>query len=392
VDRVDVSGLAAQMETVKRILDICVTGDASSPHESERAQALIRLGHRVRFISPVPAEVEGIHVTVPKGAQVGFAPLRRLAIMASTLWAVWRERADVVHCHYAAEYATWAAALLGKKALVITVMGGDVLFDEQGSQGVVGRVLTRFALRRADLVTVKSPRLVGVVESMGVSAKRIIEVLWGIDLDTFRADLDKVPALRKQWNADDGALVFFSPRPLKPFYNQTLMVDALARVREHHAGAKLVMTSYGEEDGYRALLVAQANALGMADALVFVDACVHADMAHLYGASDIVLSIPPSDGFPQTLVEAAAIGKPCVMTGAERFAGLIEPDVHAVFTDLTVEALTKACLQLADDKDLRLRIADEALVFSRKRADLMSEAARVSERMCVLVGDGPCAA
>lgn len=380
------------MEAVTRPLSICVTGAADSPHESERAQALRRLGHRVRMVSPTPATLDGIPVTVPWGAQLRPAPVRRLAVMLSTLWTLWRERADVVHCHYAAEYATWAAAVLGKSPLVITVMGGDVLFDEQGTQGAVGRALTRFALRRADLVTVKSPRLAQVVADMGVARDRIMEVLWGIDLQAFRADSLKVEALRNGWGAADDAVVFFSPRPFKPFYNQPLMVEALARVRAQFPNTLLAMTTYGEADGYREQLQAQAQALGCGDALRFVEPCAHADMAHLYGASDIVLSIPPSDGFPQTLVEAAAIGKPCIMTGAERFTGLIAAGEQAIFTDMTVDAVTARCFELATDAALRQRVAASALAFSRARADLMVEAARVSNRMQDLVGGTPCAA
>lgn len=364
-----------------RPLDICVTGDASSPHESKRAQALAALGHRVRFVSPVAAELDGIPVTVPWGGEIRFRPLRRLAVMLSTLWVVAREKANVIHCHYAAEYATWAAALLGKKPLVITVMGGDVLFDEQGNQGPTGRALTRFALRRADLITVKSPRLARVVESMGVAGERIMEVLWGIDLTAFASDSARVAAYRDLWRAGNEDLVFFSPRPMKPFYNQPLMIQTLAQVREKYPGAKLVMTTYGEEDGYRDDLLALAKTLGVDDALHFVDPCLHVGMAHLYGAADIVLSIPPSDGFPQTLVEAAVIGRPCVMTGAERFAGLIEPDKHALFTELNPDSLAKQCLLLAEKKELRQEIANAALEFSKIHADLMKEAQRVSNRM-----------
>lgn len=380
------------MEAVTRPLSICVTGAADSPHESERAQALRRLGHTVRMVSPIPATLDGIPVTVPWGAHLRPAPLRRLAVMLATLWTLWRERADVVHCHYAAEYATWAAAVLGKSPLVITVMGGDVLFDEQGTQGAVGRALTRFALRRADLVTVKSPRLAKVVADMGVAPSNIMEVLWGIDLQAFRADATTVQAFRERWQAPNGAPVFFSPRPLKPFYNQFLMVEALARVRQRYSDAQLVMTAYGAEPEYREALQARAEALGIGAAVHFAAPCSHDEMAHLYGACDIVLSLPPSDGFPQTLVEAAAIGKPCIMTGAERFAGLITAGEQAIFTELTVDAVTARCLELAADANLRQRLGASALAFSTERADLMVEAARVATRMQDLVGGRPCAA
>lgn len=366
-------------------LSICVTGSAASPHDSARARALARLGHRVRMVSATPARLDGVPVSVPWGGRLRFGPLRRLAVMASTLWQVARCPADIVHCHYAAEYATWAAALLGKRPLVITVMGGDVLFDEQGSLGAVGRALTRFAVRRADLVTVKSPRLAGVVEAMGADPARIMTVLWGIDLAAFRPDPRQAAALRAQWSAAATAPILLSPRPLKPFYNQMLMVEALPRIVERHPDALLVLSSFGEEPGFRDALTARAGQLGIAGALRFVAPRPQADMAHLYAACDAVLSLPASDGFPQTVVEAAAAGKPCVMVGPERFAGLIADGEHALFTALDAEAVAAAALRLIEDRALAASIGAAALDFTRANADLAADARRVAGRMISLV-------
>lgn len=372
-------------------LSICVTGNAASPHDSGRARALARLGHDVRMLSPSTAAIDGVPVTAIWGRALRPAPLRRLAMMASTLWALARSRADVVHCHYAAEYATWAAALMGKKPLVITVMGGDVLFDEQGTMGTVGRALTRMALRRADLVTVKSPRLAEVVARLGVEPRRVMMVLWGIDLEAFRADDGQVAALRDQWGATPDGPVLLSPRPLKPFYNQMLMVEAMPKVLARHPGALLVMSSFGEEDGFRAALDARAGELAIADRIRFVTGRPHEEMPSLYAAGDIVLSLPASDGFPQTLVEAAATGRPCVMVGAHRFMGLIAPDEHAVFTELDGASVAAAVLRLADDPAFSARIARGASAFAQAKANLPADARRVADHMVLLVKASRCA-
>lgn len=365
-------------------LSICVTGAADSPHESERAGALARLGHRVSMLSPTPARLHDIPVIATAGYGLRMRLLRRPVMMTATLWHLARQKVDVVHCHYAAEYATWAAALLGKRPLIITVMGGDVLFDEQGRQGFLGRALTRFALRRADLVTVKSPRLATVVEAMGVPTSKIMQVLWGIDLANFIASADEVARLRAEWGATPNAPVLLSPRPLKPFYNQQLMIAALPAICARHPDVRLVMSSYGEEPGYRDALIAQAEALGVADALHFAAPRAHAAMAGLYAASDIVLSLPSSDGFPQTLIEAAATGRPCIMVGPDRFRGLIEPGREALFTELTAADLAEKIVRLADDRNFGAGLAQAALAFAREHADLMKDAARVSDRMIAL--------
>ena len=169
-------------------LRIAMLGSASSPHDASRAAVFARMGHDVRMLSIADADIPGVRIVPVRGGDVGLRPLRRLALLLGTIRAIRAEDPDIWHAHYAAEYGTWAAALLRRRPLVITVMGGDVLFDEQGSQGKLGRALTKLALRRADLVLVKSNALGDVVASFGVARARIMRVIWGIDLVRFKAD------------------------------------------------------------------------------------------------------------------------------------------------------------------------------------------------------------
>ena len=367
-------------------LRILVTGAADSPHESERALAFAALGHDVAMLSPTEAVLPGIPVHVPRPGRSGLAPLRRLTTLWRTVGLLRQLRRPITHCHYAAEYATWAAALLGLKPLVITVMGGDVLFDEQGRHGVLSRALTRFALRRADLVTVKSPHLGTVVRGFGVPPERVMTVLWGIDIDAFRPDAEEMRVLRDGWALPPGRRVLLSPRPLKPLYNQTLMLEALAILVGQGHDLALVCSLYGAEPEYRAALVARATALGVAERLVFAEPRSHARMADLYGLGDIVLSLPPSDGFPQTLIEAAATGKPTVMTATDRFEGLLTDGRHMVFTPLEATALAARVARLIQEPELVETIRVESLTFARAHADLPAAASAVAERMRALPG------
>ncbi|MFP5463100.1 MAG: glycosyltransferase, partial [Gammaproteobacteria bacterium] len=62
-------------------------------------------------------------------------------------------RPDVVHAHYLARFG-WSAALAGVRPLVVTPWGSDLLQVRRGQLRT--RLWNRFALRRADLVTVSS--------------------------------------------------------------------------------------------------------------------------------------------------------------------------------------------------------------------------------------------
>src|SRR5262245_29637372 len=252
-----------------RPLKIVALGSAASAHDANRTSVFARMGHSVGLISIADASVPGVTVIPVRGNGVPVRALRRFVLMASTVKALLSQRADIWHAHYAADYGTWVAALLARKPLVITVMGGDVLFDEQGTQGPMGRALTRFALRRADLVLVKSNALADVVASFGVDRARIVRVIWGIDLARFQVDPVEVARLRTEWGTQ-GRQVLLSPRMLRPFYNHQLLIEALPAIVGAGHDPVVVLTVKGESAGYRQQLEESARALGVLDRLRFV--------------------------------------------------------------------------------------------------------------------------
>lgn len=355
---------------------ICVLGAASSNHVVARAKVFKDMGHDVTLITPAEGDAQGmVQVSCTRSGK------GRMAWLKSVLAAVGRARADVYHAHYAAELTTWAAWLLRKKPLVVTVMGGDVLFDEQGALGPLGRWLTKRAVRGADLVTVKSPLLGDVVAGWGVPRSRILEIVWGVDARQFAPDPDCAQARRHDWGVGLDDKVVFSPRMLKPLYNQDLMVEALARVPK----VKLVLSTYNEDPDYRVRLEAKARELGVADRLIFVPPVPADEMAKSYSAADVVLSLPPSDGTPQSVMEAMACGVPVIMTDLDRFKPLFTHAVTGWFVKLTPLAVADGILTVLSDPDLQERLSCEARTLVREKADFETQARMVEARMMELV-------
>jgi glycosyltransferase involved in cell wall biosynthesis len=336
------------------------------------------------MISIAQAEVAGVRMVRVAGGSVRSRVLRRAALMLGTARAILAEPADVWHAHYAAEYGTWAAALLRRRPLVITVMGGDVLFDEQGSQGAMGRALTRFALRRADLVLVKSHALGDVVVSFGVPRERIMRVIWGIDLARFVPDPNEVARLRASWAAD-GKAVLLAPRMLQAFYNHHLMIEALPAIIAAGHDAIVVFALKGADPAYRERIEADARRLGVADRLRFAPPRGAEAMASLYASADIVVSLAPSDGMPQTPIEAGAVNRPTLMTDLARYRELFTDGENVVMTTLDSGAIARHAISLLADEALRARIAAGAHLVMRENAELSREAERVEARYLELV-------
>jgi glycosyltransferase involved in cell wall biosynthesis len=365
-------------------LRIAVLGSAASPHDTSRTAVFARRGHDVAMLSIAHAAIPGVRFVQVAGGDVGSRLLRRLALMVGTVRAILREKPDIWHAHYAAEYGTWAAALLRRRPLVVTVMGGDVLFEEQGAQGRLGRMLTRFALRRADLVLVKSNALGEVVGSFGVPASRIMRVIWGIDLERFKADPVEVAGLRRDWRAD-GRSVLLAPRMLQPFYNHHLLIAALPAIIAAGHDPVLVLAEKGADPACRADIETQARDLGVADRLRFTPPRAPEAMASLYAAADVVVSLAPSDGMPQTPIEAGAVDRPTVMTDLARYRELFTDGENVVMTPLDDVEIARRICDLLASPGLRARIASGAHRVMRESADLSIEAARVEARYHALI-------
>src|SRR5439155_25238468 len=92
---------------------------------------------------------------------------------------------DIVHIHYAYSIWAWMAAVTSYP-LVVSIMGGDVLFDEQGSPTLRGKWLTQQLLKSADLITSKSDYLITVLNTLGGFGSKAIKVVWGVDLARFQ--------------------------------------------------------------------------------------------------------------------------------------------------------------------------------------------------------------
>lgn len=365
------------MATAKKSrLKIAALGSATGSHDANRTSVFARMGHDVCMLSNRHADIPGVRLVAIRGNAVRSPALRRFAVMADTLRAILSERADIWHAHYAADYGTWAVALLARRPLVITVMGGDVLFEEQGTQGLIGRALTRFSLRRADRVLVKSNALGDVVASFGVPRERIVRVIWGIDLDRFKVDAGEVAQLRAQWGAQD-RLVLLAPRMLQPFYNHHLLIEALPGIVAQGHDVIVVFALKGAEEPYKASIVEQAQRLGVAERLRFSLPRAPETMASLYASADLVISLAPSDGMPQTPIEAGAVERATLMTDLERYRELFTDGENIAFTPLEANEIARRASDLLGNPALCRAIASGAGRLMREYAELQREAERV---------------
>ncbi len=370
---------------MSRKLKICVLGTAKSPQIVARTAAFRARGHDVAMISPVPEDWEAVDADYPK-RDLGRGWIGKLYMAGWIAVAMMRRRADVYHAHYAAELTTWISWLLRRRPMVISVMGGDVLFEEQGTLGPVGRWLTRCALRGADFVTVKTHTLGDVVARFGVPRDRIEVVIWGVDLDRFRFSPELGQAYRRSLDIPADRPVALSPRMLAPFYNVPVMLEAWVSVVDRLPDALLLISELRGTPAFKEELRARVRDLGLEESVQFAPPLPLAEMPRAFSAADAVISIPPSDGYPQAVMEAAACRCPVILADLPHLHEVLKPDEHARYTDIAPKALAEAVIETLADRATANARAERAVAQVARLANFEENVARVERRLLTLAG------
>jgi glycosyltransferase involved in cell wall biosynthesis len=367
---------------------IAVVGNGASVHVASRSAAVAARGHAVRLVTvgdalPAPG-VEVCSRPLPHTPWAAASAARGVLADVATF------RPDVVHLHYAGGRLGALALLSDAAPLVVTVMGGDVLDDQHpGGRSAVQRRTTRRLLARAAAVLVKSEALRAVVRDLGVPEDRITTVRWGVDVERLRRDDGAAAALRTRLGLASTDRVLLSPRLLKPLYNVHLAVEAMAAIVARVPQARLVVTEYGADREYRARVAALARDLGVADRVAFVGLLSAADMPAAYSMADVMLSVPSSDGLPQSLFESMACGTPAVLGRLAAYREVVEDGREALLCDLRPAAIADAAIALLVDP---ARAAAQAAA-ARRRVEEVASLARDLDRVEEVyrrVTSGPC--
>ena len=277
----------------------------------------LRRGDAVHYFSPVPPreEVPGIvyHYS-PAGRRSRLGTLQNVLRLRRVIREV---RPDLLHAHNVSGYG-WMAALSGFSPLLLHAYGGDVLPEQMTGARRHQRWLSRHAVRRAAGIVVTGRHMVrAVAENFGIEEGKIRVIPRGVDLGRFRPfPRERRGELRRAFGIPEDAFVVLSPRYLfDSVYNIDVILEAFAALTERHPEILLLqMHRHAEEDpAYRSVTALMAR-LGIEGGARLVPMVPSGSMADLYNLADLCVSVPSSDGFPVTVLEASACGVPLVVS------------------------------------------------------------------------------
>lgn len=217
-----------------------------------------------------------------------------------------QSRPDVVHAHWLVPQGFVAALVLARRPtkLVITSHGSDLF----ALRGPVFAWFKRYAVRRAQRITVVSSPMVEMVVKLGAIIDDVSIEPMGVDLrGRFTRD-DQVTRSRRQ--------ILFVGRMVEK-KGLKYLIEAMPRVLESYPDAELLVAGFGPEEGERKR---QAEALGVGESVKFLGAVPQSRLAELYRRASIFVapfveaSNGDREGLGLVLVEAAGCGCPVAVS------------------------------------------------------------------------------
>jgi glycosyltransferase involved in cell wall biosynthesis len=213
------------------------------------------------------------------------------------------------------------------------------------------------AVATADITLVRSDHMRRTLVARGAPAERLRIVDLGVDLDRFR------PAEQSA-----GPPLILSPRAPTPLYNLDVVVAGFELLRTRVPGATLVL-AHGD-------LPLPAD-MRLGPGVTSVGDVPHAEMHRLLRTAAAVVSIPSSDGSPNSVWEALAAGVPVVLSDLPQLRERISADVVR-FIEPTPAALAAALYDLVTQPERRARMAAAGRAWARANVDARMELPRLA--------------
>ncbi len=181
---------------------------------------------------------------------------------------------------------------------------------------------------------------------------KVVVLPLGVDVEAFQ------PAADRRSETPGEAFRLVSVGRLSVPKGYPVLLEAVALLRRRGRNVSLTLVGDGSE---RALLEQLINRQDLAGCVRLAGACNHDRVAGYYGASDVFVLSSFLEGLPVVLMEAMAMGLPCVATWITGVPEIIENEVDGVLVPpASASAIADAVERLMDDPERARRLGTAA--------------------------------
>jgi glycosyltransferase involved in cell wall biosynthesis len=200
----------------------------------------------------------------------------------------------------------------------------------------------------------------------------------GIDLERFHPGFAvESQAWRRELGIPNGSRILLSMRGWKREHRHEMILHAFSQARRSLGiPTFLIFMRYNVEDNrYEHEVRVEAEELGIADYVRWVDSVPHDRMPELYAMADAMVSYPTVDSIPTGFIEAAACGKTVICSRLASYEGAIPEDVFRLVSPDSVQELAHAMAEVLHEPTREAAAKGErAREWARRTGD---------ERVCI---------
>lgn len=342
---------AGKVPTVR----VAVLGDAGHVNVQRWCEGLSRAGAEVHLISfrDGPSRGWQIHLLPPK-RQLG--KIKYIVSVPRVRRLIGKICPQVVVAYYVTGYGT-LGSLCRFRPLVQVTSGSDVLLV----RNALMRLLVRFNLAQADMVTAWAPHMAEAAREFGVDEERIMVLPRGIPAQAFVRCQRSAPTRGE-------SIRIISTRSLESDYNTARLIDSIGILLERGIRCTLTLAGDGSQ---RRELVTQTRELGLEDHVSFMGFVRNDELPALLGGHDLYVALSESDGVSASLLEAMAVGLLPIVPNHAANRLWIEHRRNGLLLDAASPvAVADAIEEAAADLPMQRRAWQQNSETVRERADL----------------------
>lgn len=349
------------------MLKICYLGIADLGWNKDIANYFADQGHEVYLITfnkPRVSYSSKVRIIRLKNT---FGILGYLLHVPSIKRIINKINPDLLHVNWAAGYGL-TSRLLNFHPLVISCIGGDVLFEEQKAvrgplRYLLVKLLIKTILKNADYLLPISGEVKEKIVSYGLTTDR---------MQVFFVE----PLIKDVIGRRDEAMII-SNRKLTRLYQVDVFLKAAALVKEEFPNIKIVVAGEGDRKGEYIRL---ADELGLKGRIEFTGWLAEREIYERTSRAGVFISTCPSDGTPASVLEAMELKTPVVAVDNQANREWIKDGFNGyLFSAGDHKAAAGRILDLLRDKDKRRLFSERSYEIVKEKGDFNKNIIRLED-------------
>lgn len=196
----------------------------------------------------------------------------------------------------------------------------------------------------------------------------------GVNLSKFRPQ-ERDPYVREKYNIDNSELLISVTARIERLKGQKYLIEACGKLRERIKDFHILLAGQITDFSYLRECQDKAEEFGIQDRVIFAGQLKNVDQ--ILNATDLFVLPSLFEAFPRSIIEAMGAGKPVIATNVGACNEAVEDTISGFIVPAkNSDALANKIYLLAEDKNLRHRIGNEARKRVVKMFDIQDNVKR----------------